>query len=963
MLLGLSGSPIDSNRIANPGFEKGSTAWHFWARAADSGKVSLWTSDCRGGTSCLEIDHQGSQDWAQWPDFGKTIFHVGEVWRWSLWVRYDTLRGEGELGFVTKDSSGSVIEWVASPTALPIVAKNWVQVTARIAIAKGCTSLQPRLTGFGIDSIRLDDAEFALESSGTNFGAPLQLQNDSVELSLDPTDLSMRLRARDGSDSVWMQGLGVFHFDSAQKQADTLVVLTHHLSERWKARLRVWLLGGSVRMALEADSASVLPGEFPFPGPIATRTGQWIAIPRGTGLAWPVDGPLSTQWTYTSAQFWEWQVSQALTGATDGKTGFVTSVDQPSDARLELKKVGNGTSYPVVWQVPSKGVFGHTRSAVVALLKTGGFAEMAQRHRQRLEELGRVKNWTRKILENPNVDKLRGAIDWWVYGTFSSNTFDTLRWMGQEQALLHWDAWRTSEIDSLSSHGWLVSVYDNWADASPNDTSPNGRENPSGAVIQSDGSTMKGWLSKNSDGSTTQALEICSARHPHLARANLELDLAKVKRNARFIDVELAMNLQECWSKVHPVDRAHDLSNRLLALSVVKDSFRLVTGSEQTRDVAHGLVDYGEGPMSIASVADAGYDWNTPEPPESAMDSLSMDPTYRIPLLPLTDHDAFSPTWYTGDGQSKVPARWDDKDAWNMLYATMPLVSPVDRKMWDSLRVRYLRTINAVGAFLSRTQFEPMTDFDRLSLDGKVQRTRFANGWSVTANFDTRTRTEAGTTLPAKGYLAARSQERIERSFLDGATRTRVRLADRWFLDPEGSVATLDGIRTGGSVFVKHLDDTTLALSLVGDQDHIDLNPTALPWPASSLRATLRFGTPAAINLTPLDSLWVRLSASTTKFFLLHGDFGHYSDLVSGHHPISSATVHPSSPGWKLNWTQEESAPAQLRVFSADGRLLFHRFVDGKPGFQTLELPAFAKSVWLRLTVQGLTRTLALPPL
>jgi len=956
----LNSSPIDSNLVSNTRFETGITGWSFWARSADSGSQTAVSSGCNRSLGCLRVEHQGHQDWASWPVVGKVAVRPGEIWRWSVWTRFDTSAGSATLSFVARDSGGAVLSWNASPTDFDAKDSGWRPITTRISVPGGCAQIQPRLIGYGMVALRVDDAEFAKESEAPNPTEPLVLANDSVRLEIDANDISMRLIESTGSDTLKIGALSDFHMDSARIAGDTIVTFLRQLPALWSARLQAHLVGGSLRLSLDADSASVVPDEFLFPGIIGTRPGQRIALPRGTGLAWPVDRPLTTNWTYRSAPFWEWQVSQALTGATDGKTGFVISVDQPSDARVYIDDVSNSTPAPKIWQAPSKGVFGHARSVVVAPLRNGGFGEMARRHRGRMEELGRVKNWQRKTRENPDVEKLRGAVDWWVYGGFGWKSFDSLRWMGMEKGLLHVYTSKSPEIDSLVSHGWLVSVYDNWADAFPGDTLPNGKEYATGIIVKQDGTPMTGWLEKHDDGTTKQAFEICSARHDHLARANIALDQAKCKRNARFVDVELAIQPQECWSSVHPVDRRSDLENRVHALSVVKDSFRLVTGSEQTRDIAHAAVDYGEGSMSIASVADAGYDWSTPEPPEARMDSLSMDPTFRVPLLPLTDHDAFSPTWYTGDGQSKVPARWDAKDAWNMLYATMPLVSPKDRRMWDTLRPRYMRSIVAVGSFLSRAQFAPMTDFVYLSDDAKVQKTVFGNGWTVAANFDSRERSESGTALPPNGYAASGPDGAVERRKLDGAVRTRVRLDDRWFLDPEGTEASLDGIRTTGQVYLARMDDSTVALSIVGDQAHVDLSPPSLPWPAKAVRAMRRTGGQAT-DLVDAGSGWLRLEAATDKFYLLRGDFGAFSDT-----PVASRVgvwtrLSRNPGGWELSWTQDRGARASISIVALDGRRVFERTVSVGAGVQRLRLPRIPGRSWIRLDSEAGRRILSMP--
>jgi hypothetical protein len=353
--------------------------------------------------------------------------------------------------------------------------------------------------------------------------------------------------------------------------------------------------------------------------------------------------------------------------------------------------------------------------------------------------------------------------------------------------------------------------------------------------------------------------------------------------------------------------------------------------------------------MSIASVADAGYDWSTPEPPEPTMDSLSMTASIRVPLLPLATHDAFAPTWYTGDGQSKVPLRWDDKDAWNALYATMPLIMPVGRRMMDSLRVRYLRSANLLGDLHSRCGFEAMTDFAVISADRLVQRTTFANGWTVSANFDAISRTEAGFALPSKGFVATGNGERIERTVLDGAVRSRARMSDRWFLDPEGSLATLDGVRTDGATYLRKDSDTSLLLSLVGDQDHVDILPGSLPWPSATLRANL-WGTSTPVSLVDAGSGWSRLSKTgTNRFYRISGTFGGFTGLKSVNRTKSGLHVVRAGSGWECRWTQDAAGPVHVVMFQANGRSRWSRDIVASIGANSLSLPNSGGPAWIRL--------------
>lgn len=953
-LLGfLAASAVDSNRLSNPGFETGTAGWSLWARSSDSARF-LASAPGRTGTFTLEVAHDASRDWTVFPSGQKVAATVGEIWEFSGALRRDSLHGNVSLSFVLYDSANTAVDWTAAPSPLQ-VSGAWQKVSSRLLVPRGVAFVQPRVTGDGPIRLELDDMSFHLSAVPSRLDT-VRLVGDSLVCVFDPVDASIRLDDPIRGLSWKMAGLPWLRVDSVRASGDRADASIHAIQDGWSGVLSMRITGSWLRLRLDADSASPVSAPFAFPGAIDTREGMEIAMPRGTGLRVPATMEFPSSWSLRWAGFHEWQVSQALAGATDGRIGYVVSLEEGSVAHLELGKGTGGRIRPVIVQEPAKRRFGPARTALVVPLRQGGFAEMGMRRRQHLASMGRWASWTDKTRANPSMARLEGAIDFWVQdGGFRWPFFDTLSRMGMDRGLVHWGWATNAEVDSMQARGYLVSRYDNWADAFPGDTSANGRESSTGVVIQEDGSPMKAWLEIHEDGTTRQALEICAARHSALARANTR---AFGPRLARFVDVELAISQPECWSNDHPMDRSGDLKARLGALGYLHDTLRVVTGSEQMRDVATAVVDYAEGPMSIASTSNAGYDWSTPVAPESLMDSLSMDPALRVPLLPLTVQEGLSPTWYTGDGQSKVPLRWDDKDLWNALYATMPLVMPVDRKMWDSLSLRYLRTMNAVGAILRRCQFQEMTRWENLSSDSRLQRTTFGNGWTVSVNFDVLPRLEAGIALPGKGYLAGDGTESVERRVLDGAVRTRVRLRDRWYLDPEGRRARIEGVATDRPVLLRRVDDSTILVSLPAPPDTLRLRPDSLPWPASAIRVARMDGTAFPTSTSGSDLV---LRPGGQKFLRLRGDFGGLRSGTAPRRALLPPRLLFRDGAWTLRWHQEDAATVRVQQVDAKGARLLRRDVQASTGWNETILPPSPTPTWVRIEGNR-SFVLAIPP-
>ncbi|MBK9578911.1 MAG: hypothetical protein IPK50_13605 [Fibrobacterota bacterium] len=920
--------------------ENGDSAWTFFARSKDSATGGIVSENCHSGKSCFSFDHKGGQDWAYFSGSLSRPVNVGETWIWSVWGRIDTIAGSAGPTIAGFDAAGKAISWSLAGAAFPKRPSGWTRYDAKLVVPTGCVRILPRITGWGPGRGVFDDLELTLAKPSSGLPA-IHLANDSLRVVVDPLSLGMVLHDSIHHDSVVIEPVSTFSTDSISLHgSDSAIIHCLYIPGEWAIDVGLRLRGGVLGITLHADSSSPLAANLLFPGQVRTRKGQRLAMPRGTGITLPVDHP-SYSWNHHFANFWDWQVSMGLAAATDGKTGFVISYDQPSDAGVAWIST-EGLRRPESFQAPSKRIWMHDRSLLVAPLRGGGWKELTARHRSRQRELGRVRSWSEKIQQNPNVAKLRGAVDFWATGSWPKldhRFFDTLRLYGVGNALVHWGTTNGAQIDSLNARGFLTSVYTQVSGAIAGGSSMLDREYPAGIALDSAGRMIAGFEGLDATGKVLYSMSRISLRRQlEILKTTVGPDLAAKPRNTRFIDVTMAENVHDDYNPTFGSSRHENLLLRTAMFEFLKDAHRLVTGSEQSRDVSHAVVDYGEGPMSIANNKNAGQDWTTPEAVEPKADALSFDPSRRVPLLLLSSHDSFAPTWYSGDGQSKVPARWDAKDAWNILYGTMALVAPNGRAMWDSLRSRYLRTILLVGAAHDRYGFEPMTDFIPLSDDWRLQKTVYGNGWTVSANLDTVARIVGADTLAGNGFIASGSDGKIGRILTTGSPLNFVRLSDRWFMDPENSSMEWDGIRTIGGVSMVRTDDTTIHLAFTGSQESIDILPQELPWPTTTLRI-LATGASRPLGTT-LDGGWVRLERANSPFFRLHGAFGPFRK-DQGPKRLSTIPLRilGGKGGLELVWNQKDQAEFRIELFRLDGTL-----AGGRNGLGT----SGENRVWIR---------------
>jgi hypothetical protein len=108
--------------------------------------------------------------------------------------------------------------------------------------------------------------------------------------------------------------------------------------------------------------------------------------------------------------------------------------------------------------------------------------------------------------------------------------------------------------------------------------------------------------------------------------------------------------------------------------------------------------------------------------------------------------------WYWGDYNNKLPALWDKRDLFNILYGTPPMFM-FNRQTWAENKGRFAQSYKDVCPVARAVGYAEMTDHRFLTPDRDVQQTRFANGITITVNFGVAPyRLPDGTMLKPMGY-------------------------------------------------------------------------------------------------------------------------------------------------------------------------------------------------------------------
>ncbi len=931
--IALAATCAAQNLVSNPGFEDGLNGWStIWARQSGAATALVAAAPVHAGTGALRVQHSGTEDWSIQPQTGFPLAVLpGRIYAYSAWVRVDSLvsSGDVQLSLVLRDAAAEVTDWSYAQLSCSLSTGSYRQYTSRFLVPESAASIAPRLIGYDRCDVYADDFSLQLvDSLPATVLHPFILRNSQVEVVISPLSFVIDLHALSSTGHHITQPTGLFEPRSVDSTADSIVFHCTFVRGGWPCDIAVALEGPAVRITIHADSASVLDDDFVFPGPIPSADDGQIVLGKGTGLIMPASNVPSYLQGYRWHAFYSWQSDMSLVGVTDAalQRGYAIATADPWFTRAQMSApMGSTANAPHIVHEPAKHQFGKpSRTLYYAAFDGGGYVAMAKWYRSVAEKHGWVRTFAEKTVQVPATERLKGAVDWWNTGSGfwspRAGFYRELIEYGLDRAIVN-GGMPDAMVDTLNDLGFLTSVYDIYCDAYPPGYPGYWNDGyNTDAIVNEDGSYALGWLAYLDSGVTLQAQEVCAASHARFAVPRVLDERTHRRLNCRFIDVELAIGLQECWSTVHPVNRWSDARCRVKLFDTLRTQFGLVLGGEQARDFAFPWVDYGEGTMSFSPADNAGYDWATPVAADTGFVSVNMNPAIHVPLHGLAYHDVHIPTWYTGDGVSKVPAYWDDKDLFNILYASMPLFMPPDTAYWRANFERFLTSYHLVSAVNRGVGFATMTGHTFLNTSRDVQRTQFGNGWAVTVNFGSTAAYDDGArTLPPKGFHAAGPGGEVYRQ-LSGTDRVAVaRVSDRLFVNTYGTAVALHGVRSTGAVFLR-CDTTSIHLAFIGPQQSVELNLLETPWQMANARAFTPSGT--ELPLEPVGSNWVRLARQpSVAFYRLEGAFA-VRPATAPAGVLHSVRVRqlPGGRGLSVRWYQAAPGRARVDVYSVDGK-------------------------------------------
>jgi hypothetical protein len=732
--------------ITNSGFEAGLDGWRsLYTREPQTGKVTLDAQNVHDGRAAARIEHTGTKDWS-FETADRISVVAGDILELQAWVRVAD-KGSATLCVSTWDQAGKVVSWsFGGQTTSP--GGDWQQVRTRFVIPAGVVLMQPRLLGDGPITAWVDDVVLAsrgnlLTGRPKDFPASLTLGNAALEVTLNTADATLSVRDR-RTQRLWRQKplTSDCLLETAQVQGNRLTLALYHGGSGLEVQAELALDANRPELTVTLSASGEMPSTLVFPQPFAGEAGDYLVVPMNEGISYPVDDPTISPLRLVA--YGGHGICMAFWGLTDGDQGQMAILETPDDVSIRMDRLDQRLAIAPSWEA-QRGQFGYARRIRYVFLAHGGHVAMAKRYRTYAQQIGLFKTLQEKQRAVPAVDRLLGAVNVWCWDKNPVAIVKDLQAAGIERIL-----WSNQQggagVAEMNALGVLTSRYDIYQDVMDPANFPRLRGIhadwttaawPNDIILDRRGQWLKGWGVTAKDGTMLSCGVICDRQALPYARERVPADLSTHPYLGRFIDTTTAAPWHECYNPAHPMTRTQSKQWKMELLKYMSEEQRLVTGCETGHDASVPYLHFFEGMMSLGNyrVPDAGRrmaDILTEVPERVA--KFQVGHSYRLPLWELVFHDCTVSYWYWGDYNNKLPALWDKRDLFNVLYGVPPMFM-FDRKFWEANKVRFVQSYKNTCPIVRDVATAEMTDHRFLTRDRTVQETTFANGVVVTVNF------------------------------------------------------------------------------------------------------------------------------------------------------------------------------------------------------------------------------------
>ncbi len=742
----ISLSVVSLNLVANGGFENGFQDWNtLWTRGENAGHARIDRETVHTGRSAIRIEHTGEEDWSLTPR-QRIDVSGGELFSLTGWIK---VQGEGnaELCAITYQPGDQVSEWTYAGKRV-YETDGWRHIRSRFIIPTGISQIHPRVIGYGNATVWMDDFELVREGHVSDYQSKLPddlaLSNALIKVEFEPE--ASLLTITDQRNGVvhrqfpYMQG-GMVKQATA---ADNMIEWTWlHFPTNSDIDFTIELEAELAEFHLQIQADTDLNAPIAFPHPFVNQAGDYLVVPMNEGISYPVDDQSIDPMRLIA--YGGHGICMPFWGVTNGSRGRMAIMETPNDVSLRIIRNDGLLAALPEWE-DEKGTFGYERSIRYIFFEQGGHVAMCKRYRDHARQTGLLKTLKSKREENPNVDRLIGAVNVWCWEHNAVELVREMQSLGIERIL--WSHRESpDEIKTMNQmEGVLTSRYDIYQDVMNPDNFKHLRGVhpdwttdawPDDLMIDASGDWRRGWRVKGKDNQWYPCGVLCDRQALPYARERISEELKNHPYRSRFIDTTTASSWRECYHPEHPMTRTESRYWKMQLLRVVSEEMGLVTGSETGHDAAVPYLHYFEGMLSLGPyrIPDAGRNmrelwYDVPE----RVEKFQLGHDYRLPLWELVYHDCVVAQWYWGDYNNKLPTLWDKRDLFNILYGTPPMFM-FDDEVWEQYKERFVESYKKVAPVVRKVGYAEMVDHQFLREDRSVQQTRFDNGVIVTVNF------------------------------------------------------------------------------------------------------------------------------------------------------------------------------------------------------------------------------------
>lgn len=618
----------------------------------------------------------------------------------------------------------------------------------------------------------------------------IELKSDRCSALVDPATLAVTLRTKDREPipvSAPQAGLGTAEGVSRSGQTVRWTLPKVHLT------VEVRLEGN----ALEIAFSTTQPGEVIWPIVPARKEVRGYILPTFEGVYAPIADPRWQDFLVErGAMTTTADLSMPFWGLDFGKQTLTYLLVNPFHNELTFRKEKPNLSARLTHSFTrnQKG----KSFAVRVSLSGASPIEPARVYRNWLIRQGKFVPFAGKTMRVPDGNKLLGAAHIYLWGDgFSSEMVDALARNGFSRLWLGSGDWGTmrrnpTAVQKAMQYGYLVGPYDSYhsihsPDAKPDDTWETAQFDrelyATGPIERQNGKLDAGFQGKGYHLSPLAARPYVEKRVTGLMR--------EFRCNSWFVDCDAFGELYDDYSPLHPATQEMDMQARLQRMAWIRDTFRVVVGSEggsayaaSTIHFAHGMMTpyFGWGDKDLKDRNSPYFmgGYYPPERPSIFFRQTKLkpmyypfyfDPRYRLPLYQTVFHDSVITTHHWEMSSLKFSDLIRSRALMEILYGVPPLYN-LDQQEFAKNR----EFLTSHYAFFSPLHREigvlPLTDFTYLTSDHLVQRTRFGSAVEVIANLRSAPSTYLKNQLPAWSVLVRQLRTGIIKIYTPKASQT-----------------------------------------------------------------------------------------------------------------------------------------------------------------------------------------------